>query len=83
MKLWHYKNIMECSKSAEFPKFIKDLAFEMGLALEIDVDESGWIFKHQTIRFKVTDNSQEKVERFRQQVLASVEQYEEQLSSIY
>ena len=82
MTQFHYSNIMECSKSAEFPKFIKNLAWELNLKLDIDVDESGLIFKRQTTRFKVTSESKERIETFVRSVNGSVDDYQNRISNV-
>lgn len=78
--MFRYSNVMECPKSAGFPTFIKDLAWELNLKIDIEVEESGFIFKRQKIRFRVTGESKEKMEQFVTAVLRSVEDYEQHIS---
>lgn len=79
MILYSYSGIVECSKSAEFPKFIRNLAWELNLKLEIDIDETGWIFKKQTTRFKVI-GEKEKVMSFVSSVNESIADYQSRVS---
>lgn len=82
MTQFHYSNIMECSKSAEFPKFVKNLAWELDLKIDIEIDESGLIFKRQTTRFKVSGASREKVEIFARAVNGAVDDYQNRISNV-
>jgi hypothetical protein len=73
---------MKCSKSAEFPKFIRDAAWALDLKIDVETDETGFIFKKQTIRFKVSDESKEKVEKFVNTVHKAIDDYQQHMSSI-
>lgn len=77
---YYYSNIMECLKSAEFPKFIKNLAWELNLNIHIETDETGFIFKRQTTRFKVSDESEEKIKNFVNALHTAVDDYEQQIN---
>ena len=74
--MYEYKSTITGPKSADAVPFIKNLAWELGLKLEIDVDETGWLFKTQHIRFKVIDKEDKKcIEMFISRLCASIEDY--------
>lgn len=83
MLMFNYKNVIECPKSADFVPFIKNLAFLMDVQISVDIDESGWIFKTQNIRFEATDESLEKITKFKKSVEDSIEQYQQEANSIH
>jgi len=60
--IWNYKNrITNISKSTNCVSFIKNLAYEIDIKLDIEVEEFGCIFKKQNIWFKVIDEDKDKV----------------------
>lgn len=77
--MFRYSNVVECPKSADFPAFIKDLAWGLNLKMDVEVEESGFIFKRQTVRFRVWDESKEKLEQFVSTVFKSIEAYQQQV----
>jgi hypothetical protein len=81
-EVYRYSNIVECAKSAQFPSFIKDLSHELDIKLEIDIEESGLIFKRQKIRFKVMSTNKQIVEKFINVLHNSVNDYQNRLGSI-
>ena len=83
MMKYYFKNQITCPKPAEFPIFLKTLCWKNDLKLEIDIDESGWIFKQQHIRFKIESDSKEKLEAIQKQILESVEDYQNSVNKIY
>jgi len=82
-KIWKYKNTIECPKSANFIPFIKNLAWELGLKLNLDFDETGWIFKQQHIRFEVNSEDESQVQMFVNRLCGAVEDYQSRVNSIY
>ena len=73
---WNYKNkITNISKSANCVSFIKNLAFNLNIKLDIDVDDFGWIFKKQNIWFSVTDESKENIEVLIDTLELAMEEY--------
>ena len=76
-----YSNVMECSKHAEFPKYIKELAWKLNLKLQMEIEESGLIFKRQVTRFRV-DGEKDIVENFVKNLNDAVDDYEEQTQSL-
>jgi hypothetical protein len=80
--VYRYSNIVECAKSAQFPSFIKDLAHELNLQLEIDVEESGFIFKRQKIRFKIMSFNKQTVEKFMHVLHNAINDYQNRVTSI-
>jgi len=81
MKKYHYKNTIKVPKSANFVPFIKNLAWEIGIKLEIDMDETGWLMKTQHIRFIVTGEESE-ITMFVNRLHASVDDYQQRTTSI-
>jgi len=80
--VYRYSSIVECAKSAQFPSFIKDLAHELDIKLEIDIEESGLLFKRQKIRFKVMSPNKQKVECFMHKLHNAINDYQNRLTSI-
>jgi len=79
-KTWHYKNIVECPKSAEFLSFARDCAFDLGISdITFETEESGWIFKHQKIRIHAFSVDRNKIEIFAATLDNAFKDYESQL----
>lgn len=75
MTNYQYSNTISCPKSADFEPFVRDLAWVLELELELEKNETGFIFKTQHFRFRTKSTSQEKIESFRRQLESAVADY--------
>jgi hypothetical protein len=66
---------VDCPKSADFPRFIRDLAFKMDLNIEVKIKEFGFIFKKQRVEFEVFSTRNESIFNFKQKLVESMDEY--------
>ena len=67
-----YKSSMTAPRFARIPSFMKTLAWELGITLDIDVDK---FFLREAIRFQVCGDS-EKVKRFADALNKAIDEWE-------
>jgi hypothetical protein len=67
--MYQYDNWVEAPHSAEVATGIRQIAMAAGLDVTINTETSGWVFKKDTVFFKVISSDFSKVERFRQAMI--------------
>ena len=79
---FRYENWIEAPRSAEIAIGIRQMAMDAGLDVTINTETSGWIFKRDTVFFRVESSDLEKVERFRISVECALKDYQKQVTRI-
>ena len=82
MTMYKYENWIEAPHSAEVSVGIRQIAMDAGLDVTINTETSGWIFKKDTVFFKVESSDQAKVERFQRGIISAINNYKNQTPHI-
>ncbi|MCK9428980.1 MAG: hypothetical protein M0R17_03080 [Candidatus Omnitrophica bacterium] len=72
-----YKYSCIIPKSSKFIPFLKELAFDYDIKLDLDYEETGIIFKKQHIKFKLSSENEENINKCIKTLDESIESFKD------
>lgn len=78
-RMYRYENWIEAPHSAEVPIGIRQIAIENGLNVTINTETIGFIFKKDTVFFKVESEDYDRIMKFQEDIISTINDYENRL----